>query len=78
MAAEAALQSDIDTNESDADTAIAAVQTHLDAHTTADLDLSATNELSDLDLTSGVLTLTNAESGATGVDLDATFATDAE
>ncbi len=47
------------------------------------VDLSAyvnddTNELSDLQLTVTTLELTNAEAGATGVDLDAIFATDAE
>ena len=34
-----------------------------------DNDTDSTNELSDLDLTNNVLTLTNAESGATGVNL---------
>ena len=77
-AAIAALQSDIDTNESDADTAIALVQTNLDAHTTADLDLSATNELSDLNLDAGtnILTLTNPATGTNEIDLSSYVSTD--
>ena len=72
------LQSDIDTNESDADTAIALVQTNLDTHTTADLDLSATNELSDLNLDAGtnILTLTNPATGANEIDLSSYVSTD--
>ncbi|WP_298481485.1 hypothetical protein, partial [uncultured Maribacter sp.] len=44
----------------------------------ADQDTSATNELSDLNLdaTSNMLTLTNAQAGATGVDLSGFVSTD--
>ncbi|WP_298507221.1 hypothetical protein, partial [uncultured Maribacter sp.] len=77
-AAETAIQNDVDANETDADNAIALVQTNLDTHITADQDTSATNELSDLNLdaTSNMLTLTNAEAGATGVDLSGYVSTD--
>ncbi|WP_396633648.1 beta strand repeat-containing protein [Maribacter sp. R86514] len=66
-----AVQDDVDQNEVDADNAIAAVDTKIDNHIIADEDISATNELSDLNLdaTSNILTLTNAEAGATGVNL---------
>ncbi|TAI46794.1 hypothetical protein [Flagellimonas allohymeniacidonis] len=47
-------------------------------HIAADGDTDDENELSDLSLTLTTLELTNAATGATGVDLDATFATDAE
>ncbi|WP_437400126.1 hypothetical protein, partial [Flagellimonas lutimaris] len=43
-----------------------------------DADADPTNELSDVALTGTTLELTNAAAGATGVDLDGTFATDAE
>jgi len=72
----AALQADVDQNETDADTAIAANAAAIAAHNTADGDLDATNELSDLDLTGNILTLTNAEAGATGVDLSGFVSTD--
>uniref|UniRef100_UPI00262AAC4D hypothetical protein n=1 Tax=uncultured Maribacter sp. TaxID=431308 RepID=UPI00262AAC4D len=77
-AAETAIQADVDANETDADNAIALVQTNLDTHITADQDTSATNELSDLNLdaTSNMLTLTNAQAGATGVDLSGYVSTD--
>ena len=65
----AAVQSDVDTNESDADTAIALVQTNLDTHTTADLDLSVTNELTDLSLSGTTLTLSNPATGGNSVTL---------
>uniref|UniRef100_UPI00261C343B hypothetical protein n=1 Tax=uncultured Maribacter sp. TaxID=431308 RepID=UPI00261C343B len=63
------LSADLSDLEESADIAI--VQTNLDNHILADLDISATNELSDLslDTTSNVLTLTNPATGATGVDL---------
>uniref|UniRef100_UPI002613BFB5 hypothetical protein n=1 Tax=uncultured Maribacter sp. TaxID=431308 RepID=UPI002613BFB5 len=49
---------------------ITAVDNKVDAHILADEDISATNELSDLSLSAtNILTLTNAEAGATGVDL---------
>src|SRR5690606_11497920 len=44
----------------------------------ADLDMDPTNELSDLLITGTLLELTNPVQGAVGVDLGATFATDAE
>ncbi|WP_298481491.1 hypothetical protein, partial [uncultured Maribacter sp.] len=55
-----------------------AIQSNLDTHITADQDTSATNELSDLNLdaTSNMLRLTNAEAGATGVDLSGYVSTD--
>ncbi|MDF4204454.1 hypothetical protein PXD56_15875, partial [Maribacter sp. SA7] len=73
-----AVQDDVDQNEIDADNAIAAVDTKIDDHILADGDISATNELSDLNLdaTSNILTLTNAEAGATGVDLSGFVSTD--
>ncbi|WP_431163114.1 hypothetical protein, partial [Flagellimonas beolgyonensis] len=43
-----------------------------------DNDTDDTNELSDIQLTATTLELTNAAAGATGVDLDPTFATDTE
>ncbi|MBM1108058.1 hypothetical protein JQC67_18040 [Aurantibacter crassamenti] len=76
-AAETAIQNDVNQNESDADNAIAAVQTNLDTHVAADTDTDETNELSDLNLdASNILTLTNAEAGATGVDLSGFVSTD--
>ncbi|WP_282118155.1 beta strand repeat-containing protein [Maribacter aquivivus] len=72
-----AIQADIDQNELDADNAIAAVDTKIDNHIIADEDTSATNELSDLSLSAtNMLTLTNAEAGATGVDLSGYVSTD--
>ncbi|MDF4223507.1 hypothetical protein PXC01_18040, partial [Maribacter sp. M208] len=72
-----AVQDDVDQNEIDADNAIAAVDTKIDDHILADQDTSATNELSDLNLdASNILTLTNAEAGATGVDLSGFVSTD--
>ncbi|WP_300027724.1 hypothetical protein [uncultured Maribacter sp.] len=72
-----AVQNDVDQNEIDADNAIAAVDTKIDDHILADEDTSATNELSDLNLdASNILTLTNAEAGATGVDLSGFVSTD--
>ncbi|MDO6473515.1 hypothetical protein, partial [Maribacter sp. 1_MG-2023] len=76
----AANATDIDTLEAEQttqNTAIAANATDIStnataiaAHNTADEDVSATNELSDLSLSAtNILTLTNAEAGATGVDL---------
>ena len=85
LAAENAIQTDVDQNETDADNAIAAntadITTNANAiaaHNAADGDIDATNELSDVALTGTILNLTNPEATATGVDLDATFATDAE
>ena len=72
-----AIRADVDQNELDADNAIAAVDTKIDNHILADEDVSATNELSDLSLdASNILTLTNAEAGATGVDLSGYVSTD--
>ena len=65
---------DIATNTADIATNAADIATHI----ASDNDTDDTNELSDLQLTSTTLELTNAAAGATGVDLDATFATDAE
>ncbi|GLU42479.1 hypothetical protein Musp01_01030, partial [Muricauda sp. NBRC 101325] len=48
------------------------------ASETLDNDTDATNELSDIQLNSTTLELTNPAAGATGVDLDLTFATDTE
>ncbi|MER3373500.1 MAG: hypothetical protein RIM83_02575 [Allomuricauda sp.] len=48
------------------------------ASETADDDKDDQNELSDLSITGTLLELTNAEVGATGVDLGNTFATDTE
>jgi len=58
--------------------AIDELNTAINAALAADLDTDDTNELSDLELTSTTLSLTNPEAGAIGVDLDTTFATDAE
>ena len=44
----------------------------------ADLDMDPENELSDITLNTTTLQLTNAAAGATGVDLNPTFATDSE
>ena len=81
----AAVQADVDQNEADSDAAdaansaaIAANAADILAHNTADGDLSSTNELSDVTLNGTTIELTNPEAGATGVDLNATFATDAE
>ncbi|WP_222983622.1 beta strand repeat-containing protein [Flagellimonas meishanensis] len=65
---------DIATNTADISTNAAGIANHI----ANDLDTDATNELSDVQLTGTTLELTNAAAGATGVDLDATFATDAE
>ncbi|MEO9892672.1 MAG: hypothetical protein ABJF52_09125, partial [Aurantibacter sp.] len=65
----AAVQADVDQNETDADNAIAANTAAITAHNTADQDISATNELSDLDLTGNILTLTNPATGTNEVDL---------
>ena len=56
-AAIAAVQSDVDTNEADADAAIATVQTNLNTHTTADQDLSVTNEIQTLSISGSDLTI---------------------
>ncbi|GLU42480.1 hypothetical protein, partial [Allomuricauda sp. NBRC 101325] len=48
------------------------------ASETLDNDTDDTNELSDIQLNSTTLELTNPAAGATGVDLDLTFATDTE
>ncbi len=58
--------------------AIDELNTAVNTSNTLDLDMDPTNELSDVALTGTTLELTNPEAGATGVDLDATFATDAE
>ncbi|MEB8347508.1 hypothetical protein OO010_15760, partial [Flavobacteriaceae bacterium KMM 6898] len=50
----------------------------LAASNMADLDSDPTNELSDVALTGTTIGLTNPAAGATGIDLDLTFATDAE
>uniref|UniRef100_UPI002624BEA0 hypothetical protein n=1 Tax=uncultured Maribacter sp. TaxID=431308 RepID=UPI002624BEA0 len=76
----AANATDIDTLEAEQATQNTAIATNatdistnataIAAHNTADEDVSATNELSDLSLSAtNILTLTNAEAGATGVDL---------
>ncbi|WP_437400082.1 hypothetical protein, partial [Flagellimonas lutimaris] len=56
----------------------AATKAYVDGFDTDDADADPTNELSDVALTGTTLELTNAAAGATGVDLDGTFATDAE
>ena len=50
----------------------------LAAHIAVDTDTDETNELSDIQISGTTLTLTNPVAGAVGVDLDATFVTDAE
>ncbi|MRI00490.1 hypothetical protein GH721_08065, partial [Kriegella sp. EG-1] len=72
----AAVQADVDQNETDADNAIAANTAAIAAHNTADQDTSATNELSDLDLTGNILTLTNPATGTNEVDLAGFVSTD--
>ncbi|WP_222985045.1 hypothetical protein, partial [Flagellimonas meishanensis] len=77
----AANAADIATNTADIATNTADIATNtadIANHIANDLDTDATNELSDVQLTGTTLELTNAAAGATGVDLDATFATDAE
>jgi hypothetical protein len=48
------------------------------AHVAADTDTDETNELSDIAITGTTIELTNAAAGAVGVDLDVTFATNAQ
>jgi hypothetical protein len=77
----ALVQADVDANEADADAAIANNSTAIAANSTAianDGDTSDTNELSDVELVGTTIQLTNPVAGATGVNLDNTFATDDE
>ncbi len=55
----AAVQADVDANEADADAAITAVQNNLNTHTTADQDLSDTNEIQVLSKTGTLISLSN-------------------
>jgi len=55
-----------------------ALNSAITASEALDNDTDDTNELSDVQLSTTTLELTNAAAGATGVDLDLTFATDTE
>ncbi|EIJ39766.1 hypothetical protein JoomaDRAFT_2805 [Galbibacter orientalis DSM 19592] len=71
----AAVQSDVDTNKAAADAGILANTNALAAHESADEDLSATNEIQDLELTGDKLKITN-NSAASEIDLSGYISSD--